>query len=185
MEIRATTSWGWICLLFAAQAIGSLAIAELFRMDLRDIYIPVLLLVIGAVISAIFRRYSNSRAFGAWQWWVPAAIYALFIFSLSNQSYPDAQPAFSTKVFHPIEYAVLGLLICVASLTALRKKGLPLFSAQVFSIGILFGISDEFHQAFIPGRTAHLTDVFFWDLMGIIGGWIVIMILRRFLPQRQ
>ena len=40
----------------------------------------------------------------------------LFVFSLINRAYPNAQPIFSTKVFHPIEY----LALCVFVSSALR-----------------------------------------------------------------
>jgi VanZ family protein len=181
MEIRRNTSWGWICLLFAALAIGSLEIAKLFHMDLLAIVIPVMILSAGAIVSAIFRAVSASNRFGNWQWWVPVLIYALFIFSLSNRAYPDAQPLFSTKVFHPIEYLVLGAFICLALLPALREKGLPAFSARVFLLGVLLAASDELHQAFIPGRTARLTDILFWDLMGISLAWAAILMVGRLL----
>ncbi len=185
MEIRGNTSWGWICFLFAAQAIGSLGIARLFQMDLREIIIPVMILSAGAIASAIFRAVSQSSRFGNWQWWVPVLIYALFIFSLSNRAYPDAQPVFSTKVFHPIEYLVLGAFISLALLPALGKKGLPAFSARVFLLGVLLAASDELHQAFIPGRTSSLKDVLFWDLLGISLAWAAILMAGRLLPQGQ
>jgi VanZ family protein len=181
MEIRGKTSWGWICLLFAAQAIGSLWIARLFHMDLREIIIPVIILSAGAIVSAIFRTVSEPRRFGNWQWWVPVLVYALFIFSLSDRAYPDAQPIFSTKLFHPIEYLVLGAFISLALLPALREKGLPAFSARVILLGVLFAASDELHQAFIPGRTCSLKDVLFWDLLGISLAWAAILMVGRLL----
>jgi VanZ family protein len=181
MEIRGNTSWGWICFLFAVQAVGSLGIAKLFHMDLRAIVVPVMILSAGAIVSAIFRAVSESSRFGKLQWWVPVLIYALFIFSLSDRAYPDAQPIFSTKVFHPIEYLVLGVFISLALLPALREKGLTAFSARVFLLGILFAASDELHQAFIPGRVPSLTDVLFWDLLGISLAWAAILTVGRFL----
>ncbi len=181
MKCHYLSCWGWTCLLFAAQAIGSLEIAKLFRMDLREIIVPVMILSAGAIVSAVFRVPSESSRFGRWQWWVPALIYALFIFSLSNRAYQDAQPIFSTKVFHPIEYLVLGVFISLALLPALWEKGLLAFSTRVFLVGVLFAASDELHQAFIPGRTPRLTDILFWDLMGISLAWAAILTVRRFL----
>ncbi len=181
MEIRRNTYWGCIFILFAGQAIGSLGIARLFRMDLSAVAIPVLILSAGAIVSAIFRRVSEASKLGKWQWWVPVLIYALFIFSLSNRAYPGAQPIFSTKVFHPIEYLVLGVFISLALLPAIWERGLPAFSARLFLLGVLFAASDELHQAFIPGRTPALTDILFWDLMGISLAWAAILTGRRFL----
>ncbi len=125
MKCNYLSCWSWICLLFAAQTIGSLGIARLFQMDLREIVIPVMIPSAGTIVSAVFRAVSKSSRLGKWQWWVPALIDALFIFSLSNRAYPDSQPIFSAKVFHPIEYLVLGVFISLALLPALREKGLP------------------------------------------------------------
>ncbi|MGO9314610.1 MAG: VanZ family protein [Syntrophobacteraceae bacterium] len=74
---------------------------------------------------------------------------------------PDAQPIFSTKVFHPIEYLDLSAFISLAPLPALLEKGLLAFSIRVFLLGVLLAASDEFHQAFVPGRTPRLTDIVF------------------------
>jgi VanZ family protein len=180
MELGRNASWGWICFLFAAQAIGSMAIAKLFRLDLRELIIPIVILCAGVFVSAIFQQ-SESGRFGKWQWWVPALIYALFIFALSDRAYPDAKPVFSTKVFHPVEYFVLGFFISLALLPGFRRKGLLVFSSRVFLLGVLFAASDEIHQAFIPGRGPSLKDVLVWDLMGICLGWASMLTLRRLL----
>jgi VanZ family protein len=148
-------------------------------MNLKDVYIPVLLLVSGGIISALFRSAKRSKPIGNWQWWIPVFLYALFIFSLSNRSYPHATPCFSTKIFHPIEYMVLAIFLCLPWFTVPDKKGLFSFSVRVISAGILYGASDELHQAFIPGRSARVTDVVFWDLLGITIGLGIFLLIRR------
>jgi VanZ family protein len=180
MELKGSPSWGWICFVFAAQAVGSLWIASLFRMDFRTIAVPVMILCAGAIVSGVFHAIRRPGRLGRWQWWVPVFIYALFIFSLSARAYPDAQPIFSTKLFHPVEYLVLGSFISLALLPALKGRGLIAFSSRVFLIGVLFAASDEFHQAFVPGRSCRLTDVLFWDLLGISLAWAAILMARRF-----
>jgi len=172
-------SWGWVSILFAVQILGSLMVARLFRMDLSDVLIPICLLALGALLCLGFRLFEAERS-GPRRWWIPVLIYALFIFSLSQRSYPDAVPAFSTKIFHPIEYAVLGLLLCLAWMPVLSGKGIVSFSARVFSAGILFGASDELHQAFVPGRSPRVIDVVCWDLLGLVLGYCVWLGLRRF-----
>lgn len=61
------------------------------------------------------------------------------------------------KSAHMFEYAVLFYLL-------IRAK-LPVSTA--FLIAILYAISDEIHQRFVPGRTSKLTDVGF-DTMGML-----------------
>ncbi len=173
--------WSCIGVLFAVQIAGSLAVQHLFGLSFGDIAVPIALLALGSVLSFLFHRSVRSKSYGPWKWWVPVIVYALFIFSLSNRSYPEALPTFSTKLFHPIEFAVFGGLLCVASFSALGKKGIFPFAARVLCIGVLFGLLDELHQAFIPGRTARILDVAFWDLLGIACACGVFLVACRLL----
>jgi len=73
------------------------------------------------------------------------------------------------KSFHLIEYAILACLL----LLAIRKKWL------VVIFGYLYGLSDEFHQFFTPGRTSRLRDTMF-DLVGILIGIFIFSYFSRF-----
>ncbi len=172
-------TWGWISAIFAAQTVGAFFIQRLFGLDCSEVFIPVCLLGLGALVSFGFRSYTRSRKLGSWQWWVPVILYAVFIFSLSNRSYPGAIPYFNPKIFHPIEYAALGLLLCVAWFSILARKGVSSFAVRVFSLGILYGASDELHQAFVPGRSPRVVDVLFWDLLGITLAFGTFLLIRR------
>jgi len=72
------------------------------------------------------------------------------------------------KSFHLIEYAILFILWFVA----LKKFNLS------FLISYFYSFTDEFHQYFIPGRTAKLRDTLF-DLGGIIIGFLIIKYLSK------
>jgi len=50
-------------------------------------------------------------------------------------------------------------------------------------IAYIFGISDEIHQSFIPGRTAKFSDTLF-DLFGIFIGFLVVKFLIIPLSQK-
>ena len=63
------------------------------------------------------------------------------------------------KSFHLIEYAFLAFLL---SFAIFKKK-------WVVIIAYLYAISDEFHQAFTPGRTSRFRDTLI-DLIGIFIG---------------
>jgi len=63
------------------------------------------------------------------------------------------------KGIHFVEYLVLGLLIAHASMRTWPEH--PRYRTTLLAIvlSIAWGISDEFHQAFVPGRTADVVDL--------------------------
>ena len=97
------------------------------------------------------------------------------IFGISSLEQPPLpMPEFEwltiDKLYHFIEYAILGALVARALVKA-KPAILPSrwvwHVAVVFSI--LYGASDEWHQTFVPGRFATLAD---WvaDVLGSIAG---------------
>ena len=97
--------------------------------------------------------------------WFPTLAYMLIIFTLSAQSNP--LPQLTTRVWdkllHVTEYAGLGLLWC----RTCRGAGLSWPAAILLAVvsTAAFGASDEWHQSFVPGRTADIHD-WFADLVG-------------------
>ncbi len=72
---------------------------------------------------------------------------------------------FGIKSLHLVEYGILGALfyIAISKTTKLSKSiAIPL-SALLCG---LYGITDEIHQAFVPGRSARAMDV----LADVVGG---------------
>ncbi len=63
------------------------------------------------------------------------------------------------KLAHTAEYAVLGALLA----RALGRSGLAV------AIGVLYAVSDEVHQAFVPGRLGSPVDVAI-DAIGVVCG---------------
>jgi VanZ family protein len=76
---------------------------------------------------------------------------------------PDLGIAFSDKLAHVAEYAVLGFLL------AKSFSSLPLAArfCVVIGLGVLCGGLDELHQHLIPGRQPDWYD-FFADSAGVI-----------------
>ncbi|AQQ54044.1 VanZ family protein [Planococcus lenghuensis] len=70
---------------------------------------------------------------------------------------PEQFHTFIRKCAHFIAYLILAVL----ALYALRQSGIhgirSIFSA--FIIAVLYAISDEYHQSFVPGRGPAVTDV--------------------------
>jgi hypothetical protein len=106
-------------------------------------------------------RYRGFRA-AAWLW-LPVAIWAGLIFALS--SVPDLGTGLGgwdlvlRKIGHAGEFAVLGALLA----RALRA----LWPALL--VGVLYAVSDELHQVFVPGRAGSPLDVAI-DAVGVALG---------------
>lgn len=78
---------------------------------------------------------------------------------------------FVRKSAHMMLYAVLSMLLTLAVERHTEKK---LFRFIIpFGIGVLYAVSDEIHQHYVPGRSGNFTDVL-WDLAGIIIGCLVL-----------
>lgn len=97
------------------------------------------------------------------------------IFAISSMEQPPLpMPEFEwltiDKLYHFIEYAILGGLLARAFVAA-KPSTVP--SQRVWYIAallsILYGASDEWHQTFVPGRFATFAD---WvaDVLGSIAG---------------
>ena len=116
-----------------------------------------------------------------WQalvWLLPAAAYAALIFYLSSQSQPlpELTRRFSDKLLHLIEYAVFaavatwGLSHLVTTPRAARLGAL---------IGSIYGATDEFHQWFVPHRSAEVADWVADSTGAALGALLAWLVLRR------
>ncbi|MDX8363735.1 VanZ family protein [Cytobacillus sp. IB215665] len=79
------------------------------------------------------------------------------------------------KNAHFIAYLVLGMLV-VFALRSSGKSGLKSFGVALM-ICVLYAISDELHQLFVPGRGAQMRDVIIDSAGAIVG------ISMSFLPK--
>src|ERR1700736_3636012 len=89
------------------------------------------------------------------------------------------------KVGHLTEYAILAMLLwrALRSGTRWQMKMSILFLVAALACAI-FAASDEFHQSFVPSRTASPTDVMI-DIRGaLIGLAICLVFARRKNPQQ-
>jgi len=76
---------------------------------------------------------------------------------------------FRDKAIHFVEYAVLGWLCArAASRTWPSSRAWRTAVFAVF-VSTLWGLSDEIHQALVPGRSSELADVVA-DLLGSVTG---------------
>ncbi len=119
------------------------------------------------------------------KFWLPVLVYAVLIFVLSSLPEPPlAGPEIPSldKILHTIEYAVLGFLLA-RGLRNSRLRFSPVgFIILAALLGTLYGVSDEFHQHFVPNRLASSGDVLF-DCVGSIIGSILYVRRRQRLYQ--
>tara|TARA_B100000614_G_scaffold238783_1_gene237858 strand:- start:6 stop:365 length:360 start_codon:yes stop_codon:yes gene_type:complete len=97
-------------------------------------------------------------------------IYILIISLLShtpNDNFPESDIGFSNtdKIFHFVEFFILGLLIQLS----LHEREISSQKVIVFMtiiVGFSFACIDELHQSFIRGRDCSVEDLSF-DFLGI------------------
>jgi VanZ family protein len=80
------------------------------------------------------------------------------------------------KIAHITEYFILGLLV----MNAMKASNVPKSKAFILSlvICILYAVSDEVHQYFVPCRGAQVSDVLI-DSIGAIAGIGIRPLLKR------
>lgn len=175
--------WSWLAWLYGLQTVAALAFLDYFGLPFHQVAIPMGLLGFGTVYALLCRRLNRDFALSHKHYWVPVLVYALFIFAMSSRSYTMQTPlSFNTNLFHPLEYATLGILLCGAGSPLLLTIGPYPLVQRIVAGGFLYGISDEFHQAFVAGRTASGVDLML-DLVGLILG-CGIFLAARWLQQR-
>jgi VanZ family protein len=112
----------------------------------------------------VVSRWWRSR----WGRWLPLLSWMGAIFIMSNQPKTNI-PSFGVwdllvkKGSHFLAYGVLASLALRVTDGEGRKR--PYLWALLLTI--LYAISDEFHQTFIPGRNGMLMDVFIDSLGGL------------------
>ncbi|MFH1981786.1 MAG: VanZ family protein [Pseudomonadota bacterium] len=93
--------------------------------------------------------------------WGPVIIYCAAIFAQSSFPTPDAVPSFymSDKLLHACAYALMALLFYRA--LGQHRVGASPVKRSILTIvfTVIYGISDEFHQSFVPGRSPEVLDV--------------------------
>jgi VanZ family protein len=109
--------------------------------------------------------------------WFPVLVYAALIYLLS--SFPIQVPVRGDKVLHFLEYSLLGFLATRGFLLSYDLSKLWAGFLGALSGG-LWGILDEFHQSFVPGRRASFGDVGA-DLLGSCAGALLFIYLGTWL----
>lgn len=87
------------------------------------------------------------------------------------------QPDLLSVAAHFTEYAVLATLLWLAlrDTPALARHAAPI----AFAVAVLYAVSDEFHQSFVPGRNPDVRDVMV-DALGVLMAlWLARRLARQ------
>lgn len=96
-----------------------------------------------------------------WLWiWGPALLQMAAIFTLSSQpQLPSLPGGLAGPTGHFIGYFILGAAF-VRAFAGGRWSGVtPRVAAWSWIASAAYGLSDEFHQRFVPGRDASVDDL--------------------------
>ena len=112
--------------------------------------------------------------------WGPAWATMVLVFVLSSISGLGPIPGgVDDGVAHALQYAVLAALL-LRGLAGARWRGVRVRAAALaVLLATLYGVTDEAHQWFVPGRTAEVTDLVADALgaavaAGVICGWSIV-----------
>lgn len=112
--------------------------------------------------------------------WLPVALWMAGVFYLSHQSAPFEPVAASVSpvLAHVVVYAVLAILLYFAITPSAHAAPKWVPASIAFAVAVLYGFSDEVHQAFVPGRIASEADVLS-DAIGAAIGVVVLLIVSQ------
>ena len=116
--------------------------------------------------------------------WLPAVAWAGCIFYLSSLPQRDIPRMLfpqQDKVMHLGLYAFLGFFLA----HGMRLRRIANLSGDIWKqialalvIGAIYGLSDEFHQSFVEGRSSSMID-FLFDAIGTVLGALFLVIGSR------
>jgi hypothetical protein len=111
------------------------------------------------------------------RFWLPPILWAGIIFSFSSLAFVKTKEFLlwdfiAKKSAHLLEYFIFSLLLyrALKNSSDLSQKRSLVFSMLIL---IIYAISDEFHQSFIPGREPRIRDVAIDSLGGLLGLWLI------------
>jgi hypothetical protein len=123
----------------------------------------------------------GSLATGRFRALIPALAWAATIFVLSSfpgSAYPATDLVNADKLVH---VAIYGLLAALGARGLLRGWGMG--SGRVLAVAAaastLYGLTDELHQWFVPGRNADWRDVVADGVGALLGAALIVLLVGR------
>ncbi|MCG8555426.1 MAG: VanZ family protein [Proteobacteria bacterium] len=119
--------------------------------------------------------------------WGPALLYTVAIWiasSLPHLQVPLDRVPWRDKGVHFVEYAVLGALVVRGALRTWPLVSRVRLLLLSWTATAIWGLIDEIHQAFVPGRLADVADVVA-DVLGGVAGVAVAGLLSWLAARRS
>lgn len=124
------------------------------------------------------------RATGLLALWGPAAAWAAVIWYLSSLPAPPSPVDVPDYVSHAVEFGILGVLVWWGASGGSPGKATGRTAAAAIGLCLLYGVLDEAHQGFVPGRDPSGTDVAA-DAAGIVLAALAMWLLGRLVASRR
>ncbi len=118
-----------------------------------------------------------------WLTWSLTVIYMAIIFYFSSLSYFPPGPltvAVSDLVKHAVLYFGLAILLFLSFNTIKNKNVKKKAWVLALLATILYGISDELHQLFVPNRVCSFSDVMANSIGAYLGAGIMDILHNKF-----
>ncbi len=116
------------------------------------------------------------------RFWLPPVLWATIIFLFSSLSAKPVSKIYwkefaIKKTAHIVEYGIFTILLY----RALKESGVEKKKAGIIAVlfSSFYGMTDEYHQMFTPGREPRIRDVIF----DTIGSILAIYSIWRLLPK--
>lgn len=119
----------------------------------------------------INKPYFTNSIVKTFHLWMPVVFWAIFIFTFSSVTTPMISPEhwqdfLIKKLAHVFEYSIFSLLL----FRAFKGSGMTSKTALIYSLVtcIFYGITDEVHQTFTPGREPTMRDALIDSLSALV-----------------
>ena len=105
-----------------------------------------------------------------------------FIPSIKNMPEPEKENVIDRiesiirKIAHYSIYTLVGILL-MSLMSTYKIKELDRIAVSLI-VGVIYAVTDEIHQAFVPGRGPLVTDVIL-DSMGVLTGIFIVMLFYK------
>lgn len=128
---------------------------------------------------SILERLQQKRFL--WLYLAPFIFYCLLIFALSAQSdLASVSPiAVPDKIGHLLEYAGFGFLLMRILRYLEPQAEMVKHLIWVLSVALLYGLSDELHQSYVPNREFSWMDLVADGAGGYFGARLWMMLMER------
>ena len=92
--------------------------------------------------------------------WGPVVVVMAAIFVISSLPQPPIPAGMNDKSGHMLGYAVVAFTVVRALAGGLPRHITPRVALLAVAITVAYGITDEIHQRYVPGRSAEMADLY-------------------------